>query len=313
MDERQQEILAHWDAWIYEKQEDEAEMAAYIVRKVGAKPQRVLEAGCGGGKLCVLLARAGHEVTGMDREESMLQFARTHAASLPNLRVRQGDIIAQAWGGEYDVAILGANLLVNLVTDRDSKREQKNLLERARRAAEGRAPVSGLRLSARRRQVDAGEPRVGLLRGHGRLGDLRQVCRRQRPGEQPQPDGHGQPALGDRARIRGAVHGLRGEILPLSHAGGNLRLAVQGGVHGGIPLRRIPRRGVRPRAQARGALGEKALRTGESAPEFFGFRGALRVGSGASRAAHNLPNPRNDPSPQTAERRSGVTAGLLGL
>ena len=82
--------------------------------------QRVLEAGCGGGKLCVPLARAGHEVTGMDREAHMLQFARAHAVSLPNLRVRQGDIIAQAWGGEYDVAILGANLLVNLVTDRDS-------------------------------------------------------------------------------------------------------------------------------------------------------------------------------------------------
>ena len=93
--------------------------------------QRVLEAGCGGGKLCVPLARAGHEVTGMDREAHMLQFARAHAASLPNLRVRQGDIIAQAWGGKYDVAILGANLLVNLVTDRASKRAQKNLLERA--------------------------------------------------------------------------------------------------------------------------------------------------------------------------------------
>ncbi len=238
----------------------------------------------------------------------MLQFARAHAASLPNLRVRQGDIIAQAWGGEYDVAILGANLLVNLVTDRDSKRAQKNLLEHA----EGRAPVSGLRLPARRRQVDAGELRMSLLRGHGRLGDLRQVCRRQRPGEQPRPDGHGQPALGDRARIRDAVHGLRGEILPLSHAGGNLRLAVQGGVHGGIPLRRIPRRGVRPRAQTRGALGEKALRTGESAPEFFGFRGALRVGSGAPRAVHNLPNPRNDPSPQTAFGGPGLRPAYWG-
>ncbi len=70
----------------------------------------------------------------MDREAHMLQFARAHAASLPNLRVRQGDIIAQAWGGEYDVAILGANLLVNLVTDRDSKRAQKNLLEHAHAA-----------------------------------------------------------------------------------------------------------------------------------------------------------------------------------
>lgn len=96
--------------------------------------QWVLEAGCGGGKLCVPLARAGHEVTGMDREAHILQFARAHAASLPNLRVRQGDIIAQAWGGEYDVAILGANLLVNLVTDRDSKRAQKNLLEHAHAA-----------------------------------------------------------------------------------------------------------------------------------------------------------------------------------
>jgi len=131
MDARQTEIMKHWYAWIYEKEEDEIEMSAYLAGKIGKKPLKVIEAACGGGKLCVPLAKAGHDVTGIDKDESMLRIAREKAEGMENIRFRQADIFNSPWGTGYDVAIVGANLLVNIVTDRDYKRAQKNLLERA--------------------------------------------------------------------------------------------------------------------------------------------------------------------------------------
>lgn len=131
MNENQKRILKHWYAWIYERDEDETEMAEYIVRNLGDKPLRVLEAACGGGKLCVPMAKAGHDVTGIEQDESMLEHLRRKAEGLPNLRAVQSDLLAKPWGSGYDAVILGANLLLNIVTDRDYKRAQKNLLERA--------------------------------------------------------------------------------------------------------------------------------------------------------------------------------------
>ena len=40
-------------------------------------------------------------------------------------------MIEKPWGDGFDAVILGANLMVSIVTDRDCKRAQKNLMERA--------------------------------------------------------------------------------------------------------------------------------------------------------------------------------------
>lgn len=130
MNERQKKILEYWAAWIYEQQEDEKEMADYIVRQLGKRPLRVFEAACGGGKLCVPLALAGHDVTGIDRDENMLRHIALKAKELNNLHILRGDMLSCPWGQDFDAVILGANLLNNIVTDRDCKRAPKNLLER---------------------------------------------------------------------------------------------------------------------------------------------------------------------------------------
>lgn len=131
MNDIQKEILEYWDAWIYEQTEDESEMIEYLVREIGKTPQRIVEAACGGGKLCIPLAQAGHDVTGIDQDANMLRHLYNKAESLPNLHIVHADMLAKPWGAGYDAVILGANLMVNIVTDRDYKRAQKNLLERA--------------------------------------------------------------------------------------------------------------------------------------------------------------------------------------
>lgn len=134
MNDIQKQILEYWYAYIYEQDEDETAMAEYIVREMGDRPLRILEAACGGGKLCVPLAQAGHDVTGIDQDESMLRHLYEKSENLPNIHVLHSDLLAKPWGSGYDAVVLGANLMVNIVTDRDYKRAQKNLLERAHEA-----------------------------------------------------------------------------------------------------------------------------------------------------------------------------------
>ena len=48
-----------------------------------ARGPRVLDVGCGEGILCVLLARRGISVTGVDTDQDALDFAKDHLAKEP--------------------------------------------------------------------------------------------------------------------------------------------------------------------------------------------------------------------------------------
>lgn len=126
-----EDIQAHWFAHLYEQTENEEALVACMLRLLGSAPLRLLEVGCGGGKLCVPLARAGHDVTGMDADEHMLRIAHEKAHMLSNLHLIHSDALTRRWGVDYDAVILGSNLLVNLTTDWDYKQAQKQLIFRA--------------------------------------------------------------------------------------------------------------------------------------------------------------------------------------
>ena len=64
--------------------------AEIIAAVVGAR--RVLDAGCGGGRLTISLARAGAEVTGIDTSAERLEQARRRAGRADvELQLREGD------------------------------------------------------------------------------------------------------------------------------------------------------------------------------------------------------------------------------
>jgi len=58
-----------------------AAWADLLLPVMPAAPARVLDLGCGTGSLAVLLAQAGHEVTGIDTSAQMLALARAKAAA----------------------------------------------------------------------------------------------------------------------------------------------------------------------------------------------------------------------------------------
>jgi SAM-dependent methyltransferase len=80
---------------------------ATLVRSFG--PARVLDAGCGTGRVAIELARHGIEVVGVDVDPAMLDAARTRA---PELDWRLGDLATTELGTGYDLAVLAGNVLL---------------------------------------------------------------------------------------------------------------------------------------------------------------------------------------------------------
>ncbi|MCU1484967.1 MAG: Methyltransferase type 11 [Actinomycetia bacterium] len=72
-------------------------------------PRRVLDAGCGTGRVAIELARHDIEVVGVDVDPVMLDTARARA---PELDWRLGDLATADLGTGYDVVVLAGDVLV---------------------------------------------------------------------------------------------------------------------------------------------------------------------------------------------------------
>jgi SAM-dependent methyltransferase len=87
----------------------------------------ILELAVGTGRLAVPLARAGHAVTGVDRDPAMLERARRRAAAagsgtVARLRLEEGDVLDVRLpdAGDYRLAFIALNSLL-LLGDRDAQ------------------------------------------------------------------------------------------------------------------------------------------------------------------------------------------------
>jgi SAM-dependent methyltransferase len=85
----------------------EARLVETLTRPRG----RVLDAGCGTGRVAIELARRGFETVGVDLDESMLAVAR---ADRPALTWREGDLATIDLGGlpAFDTVVLAGNVLI---------------------------------------------------------------------------------------------------------------------------------------------------------------------------------------------------------
>jgi SAM-dependent methyltransferase len=83
--------------------------AAYVDALL-APGSRVLDAGCGTGRVAVELARRGHDVVGVDSDPSMLAVARTHAGP----RWLAADLVDLALPDRFDLVVAAGNVVVFL-------------------------------------------------------------------------------------------------------------------------------------------------------------------------------------------------------
>lgn len=123
-------LINHWYAYIYEQQviQDDVD---HIIKVIGTEPKKILEVACGGGRISVPLAKIGHEVTGFDCDDYMLEKMSTKAKGLKNLKFYKADAITQDWGSGFDVVILAGNVLLNIVSDMDYQQSQELFIKKA--------------------------------------------------------------------------------------------------------------------------------------------------------------------------------------
>lgn len=113
----EKELIAKWTADMYDLHETETEDVDFALSAIGPAPKNILEIACGSGRFLVPLARAGHTVTGLD-----------------NISWRRADVIRESWGAGFDVVLIAANLLFNIISDMDYEKAQRLLLEKASKA-----------------------------------------------------------------------------------------------------------------------------------------------------------------------------------
>ena len=82
----------------------------------------VLELGCGSGRVCLALARAGLDVAGVDNSAAMLALARAHledAGLSERVRLELTDVRTLAYEGQFVLAIYPLNGFLHLLTIED--------------------------------------------------------------------------------------------------------------------------------------------------------------------------------------------------
>ena len=87
----------------------EAGLIESLLRETGGS--RVLDAGCGTGRVAIELAARGFSVVGVDLDEDMLETARAKA---PELQWIRADLATAAGHltGEFDVVALAGNVMI---------------------------------------------------------------------------------------------------------------------------------------------------------------------------------------------------------
>jgi SAM-dependent methyltransferase len=96
----------------------EADLIESLARDTGGS--RVLDAGCGTGRVAIELAARGLSVVGMDLDEDMLATARTKAPELHWIRADLADASVHLTG-EFDVVALAGNVMIFVDTGTEGR------------------------------------------------------------------------------------------------------------------------------------------------------------------------------------------------
>lgn len=136
----------------------EADLVESLLRDAGGT--RVLDAGCGTGRVAIELARRGFSVTGVDSDPAMLDTARAKA---PELRWIHADLVDTDAhiDSEFDVVVAAGNVMIFLAPGT----ERAVVGQLAGRLARGGLLVSGFQLNTGRltlERYDACTAEAGL-------------------------------------------------------------------------------------------------------------------------------------------------------
>lgn len=126
----EKDIIAQWDADMYDLNETYVDDVEFALMLMGTTPKKVLEIACGSGRFLVPVAKAGHDVTGLDFDEYMLEKI-AHKITNEKIKWHKADVIYDDWGSGFDIVTLGANFLFNIVADMNYEQAQKLMIQKS--------------------------------------------------------------------------------------------------------------------------------------------------------------------------------------
>lgn len=121
----------------------EADLVANLLRE--SRDTRVLDAGCGTGRVAIELAKRGFSVVGVDSDAAMLASARAKAPEMQWLHADLVEMDIHA-GESFDVVVAAGNVMIFLA----SGTERAVVSQLAARLAPGGLLVSGFQLNTGR-------------------------------------------------------------------------------------------------------------------------------------------------------------------
>jgi SAM-dependent methyltransferase len=119
--------------------------AALVDALLGGPPARVLDAGCGTGRVAIELDRRGYETVGVDVDPALLERARAKAPALAWQEADLASLPADAVGGPFAAAVLAGNVMIFVARGT----EGAVLANLAPRLAPGGLVVAGFQQSGR--------------------------------------------------------------------------------------------------------------------------------------------------------------------
>ena len=165
-------IAKYWYANAYEQFENQTNDVEFLLKVLreqdGGTPQNILEVACGGGRISVPLAQAGHTVTGFDADEYMLLRCYRRMRDIPNIICYQADALDSDWGADFDVVVMAGNILINIQTETDYAEAQRIFI---RKAALALRPGGHLFLDYDQHSETSAIKFFNRLGESGRLGD----------------------------------------------------------------------------------------------------------------------------------------------
>lgn len=128
-------ISKHWYAYAYEQFETETNDVKFLLNvlreNTDKRPQNILEVACGGGRISIPLAEAGHQVCGFDADEFMLLRCYRKMKGIPNITCYKADAVSSDWGLGYDVVVMAGNILINIESDLNYNEAQQLFIQKA--------------------------------------------------------------------------------------------------------------------------------------------------------------------------------------
>ncbi len=131
---KEEKIISKWISDIYDQDETDVNDVELLLSIIGETKKRVFEVACGSGRILVPLAKAGHDVTGIDFDEYMLSKINTKAVGLDSITYKKADAINNNWGNDYEVIVLAGNILLNIISDLNYENAQQKLIQNASNA-----------------------------------------------------------------------------------------------------------------------------------------------------------------------------------